>query len=132
VRIPGQGAPSNSGGPAGDLILDIHVEPHPFFRREGDDLHVDVPITVAEAVRGAKVKVPTPDGAVAIKVPELTQSGTKVRVRGKGVVRKGKEAGDLYVHFMIHVPTAKTPEIEKAIDVLASAQTDDARRALKF
>jgi curved DNA-binding protein len=132
VRIPGQGAPSNSGGPPGDLILEIHVQPHPFFRREGDDLHVDVPITVAEAVRGAKVKVPTPDGAVNIKVPEHTQSGTKVRVRGKGVTRKGKEAGDLYVHFMVHVPTAKTPEVEQAIDTIAKAQTDDVRRDLRF
>lgn len=132
VRIGGQGGPSPNGGPSGDLVLHIHVHPHHFFRREGDDLHVDVPITIAEAFRGAKVKVPTIDGAVQLKVPERTQSGSVVRVRGKGVAKKGKEAGDLYVHFMVRVPTESTPEIERAIDALAAQSGDDLRRDLKF
>ncbi|MGH7294968.1 MAG: DnaJ C-terminal domain-containing protein, partial [Polyangiaceae bacterium] len=76
VRIAGQGAASPSGGPRGDLVLTIHVTPHAFFRREGDDLHLDLPVTVAEAYHGAKVKVPTVDGSVALKVPAGTQSGT--------------------------------------------------------
>jgi curved DNA-binding protein len=124
VRIAGHGAPSPNGGPPGDLLLHIHVEPHAIFRREGDDLHVDVPITVAEAYRGAKVKVPTIDGAVALKVPERSQSGSVVRLRGKGVARKGKPEGDLYVHFMVQVPTTSTPEVEKAIDAIAHAEGD--------
>ena len=135
VRIAGHGAPSTSGGPSGDLILEIHVEPHPFFRREGDDLHLDLPITIAEAYRGAKVKVPTTDGAVTLKVPAHAQSGTQLRLRGKGVSRKGKEAGDLYVHFMVRVPTSDAPHAEQVvelIDKLAALDTEDPRRDIKF
>jgi curved DNA-binding protein len=132
VRIPGQGSQSPNGGPPGDLILEIHVEPHALFRREDDDLHVDVPITVAEAYKGAKIKVPTPDASVTLKVPEGTQSGGKLRVRGKGVARKGKPPGDLYVHFLIVIPTARSPEIESAIDKLAAVDTEDPRAHLKF
>ena len=130
VRIPGQGAPSPNGGPPGDLLLVIHVQPHELFTREGDDLHLDVPITVSEAIKGAKVKVPTFDGAVAVKVPPGTSSGTKLRLRGKGVARKGKEPGDLYVRFMVHVPAA-TPELEKLADEIAKLETEDVRAKLR-
>src|SRR5262249_4837053 len=81
-RIAGQRAPSPNGGPNGDLLLEIHVKPHPVFKREGDDLHVEVPIRVSEAIKGAKVRVPTFDGPVSVKVPPGTQSGTTLRVRG--------------------------------------------------
>ncbi len=132
LRIPGQGGPGGGGGPAGDLLLTIHVTPHPFFRREGDDLHVEVPITVGEAYHGAKVRVPTPDGDVTIKVPPHTQSGNLSRLRGKGVARKGKEPGDLYVKYIVHVPTEDDPEVAKAVDVLASKMTGDPRTGLHF
>ncbi len=101
VRIAGQGAPSANGGPPGDLLLTIHVSPHPHFKREGDDLHLDLPITVSEAYFGAKVRVPTIDGDVTLKVPPRTDGGKTMRLRGKGVARKGKEPGDLYVHFQL-------------------------------
>jgi curved DNA-binding protein len=130
VRIAGQGAPSSNGGQSGDLILVIHVQPHPHFRREGDDLHLAVPITVAEAYKGAKVKVPTVDGSVSLKVPEKSQSGTVVRLREKGVARKGRPAGDLYVHFEVHVPTQDDPKVVAAIDALAEFQTEDLRADL--
>ena len=132
LRIPGQGGSGFGGGPAGDLLLTIHVTPHPFFKREGDDLHVDVPITVGEAYNGAKIRVPTPDGDVTLKVPAHTQSGNVSRLRGKGVVRKGKEPGDLYVKYIVHVPTQDDPEVAKAVDVLASKMTDDPRAGLRF
>ena len=132
VRIAGQGSPSPNGGPAGDLILDIHVEPHPHFRREGDDLHLDLPITLAEAYHGAKVKVPTVDGAVTLKVPPRTQSGNILRLRGKGVARKGKAPGDLYVHFLAHVPTSTAPEVGELIDSLAKHQAEDPREGIKL
>ena len=132
VRIPGGGGPSSSGGPRGDLLLVIHVTPHPFFRREGADLHVDLPLTIAEAYRGAKVKVPTIDGAVTLKVPALAQSGSVVRLRAKGVARKGQEAGDLYVHFMVHLPTTQSPDIDAAIETIAAHQTEDPRADLRF
>jgi len=130
VRIAGHGAPSPSGGPKGDLLLTIHVEPHPFFRREGDDLHLDLPVTVAEAYKGAKVKVETFAGPVSLKVAPRTQSGSVVRLRGKGVTKKG-HTGDLYVHFMVHIPTANTPAVEEAVEKLAAAQPDDPRKDIR-
>jgi curved DNA-binding protein len=132
IRVPGQGALSPNGGPSGDLMLLVHVEPHPFFRREGDDLHLDVPVTVSEAYRGAKIRVPTTDGFVSLRVPEGTQSGGVLRVRGKGVHRKGKTPGDLYVHFLVRVPTSRSPEVAAIIDQLAAHEGDDPRTELKF
>jgi curved DNA-binding protein len=127
VRIAGHGAPSPNGGSAGDLLLTIQVEPHPFFRREGDDLHLDLPLAVAEAYRGGKVKVETFVGPVTLKVAPGTQSGTAVRLKGKGVTRKGK-TGDLYVHFMVHVPAVRTPEVDELVERLAALQTEDLRK----
>jgi curved DNA-binding protein len=106
VRIAGQGGVSPNAGPNGDLVLVVHVKPHRIFKREGDDLHLDVPINVSEAVNGTKVKVPTFEGPVAVKVPPGTQSGTVLRVRGKGIARKGRPQGDLYVKFMVRIPSS--------------------------
>jgi curved DNA-binding protein len=130
VRIKGQGAASPNGGPNGDLILVIHVEPHPLFTRDGDDLTVEVAITTSEAIKGAKVKVPTFDGDVHVKVPAGTQSGTKLRVRGKGVVRKGREPGDLYVRFMVHVPTGSDEKLLELADEIAKFEHGDVRANL--
>jgi curved DNA-binding protein len=133
VRIAGQGGLSPTGGPRGDLVLAIHVRPHPFFKREGDDLTVEVPIRLSEAVKGAKVKVPTFDGPVSVKVPPGTHSGTMLRVRGKGVSRKGRTPGDLYVRFMVHVPTANAADaarIHQLVDELARYEDPSIRNAL--
>jgi curved DNA-binding protein len=132
VRIAGQGGPSPSGGPSGDLVLSIHVTPHPFFRREGDDLHLDLPVTLAEAYHGARVKVPTVDGPVTLKVPEGTQSGNVVRLRGKGVAKKGRSPGDLYVHFLVRIPADPTPDVAKLIDELAKHQPGDPRAEIRL
>jgi curved DNA-binding protein len=132
VRIAGQGAPSPSGGARGDLVLTIHVTPHPYFRRDGDDLHLDLPVTVAEAFHGAKVKVPIVDGAVSLKVPEKTQSGQTVRLRGKGVARKGRTAGDLYVHFLIQIPTEGGAELARLVDEMAKLQPGDPREHIRL
>lgn len=129
VRIPGQGGASPNGGPAGDLILVIHVEPHPLITREGDDLEMEVPIWASEALRGAKIKVPTFDGDVNLKVPAGTSSGTKLRLRGKGVARKGKEPGDLYVRFMVHVPKDAPGSVAEE---LAKLEKTDVRADLKI
>ena len=126
VRITGQGAPSQNGGPPGDLLLDIQVSPHAFFRREDDDLHLDLPITVFEAMRGGKVKVPTVDGAVTLKVTPGTQSGATARLKGKGVTRKG-HTGDLYVHYQVHVPTKTTPELEALLAAVEKLPQEDPR-----
>jgi curved DNA-binding protein len=127
VRIPGHGGPSPNGGPAGDLILVLHVQPHKFFRREGTDLHLDVPLTLAEAYKGSKVRVPTFHGTVSVKVPERTQSGTVMRLRGKGIQMKGKEAGDLYIRFIVLVPNDASPELAGLIEQIARFQSTDPR-----
>ncbi|HEX7603720.1 MAG TPA: J domain-containing protein [Polyangiaceae bacterium] len=132
VRIAGHGGPSPNGGPPGDLMLTIHVEPHAFFRREGDDLHLDLPLTVHEAYLGAKVKVPTIEGSVSLKVPARTQGGATMRLRGKGVAKKGHEPGDLYVHFQIKLPEAESPELDALIEKLAAFDKGDPRATIKL
>ena len=130
VRIPGQGAPSPNGGPRGDLVLSVHVTPHPHFHREGDDIHLDLPITIAEAYHGAKVRVPTLDGAVTLKIPEGAQSGQVVRLRGKGVARKGRPTGELYVHFLVQIPKDGGGEVAELIDRIAKFQEGDPRQGI--
>lgn len=122
VRIPGQGAPSPNGGPSGDLVLVIHVRPHDMFKREGDDLHIEVPIRFSEAIRGAKVKVPTFEGPISLKVPPATQSGTILRVRGKGVARKNRPKGDLFVRFVVQIPPKEQAELAEVQQIAAALE----------
>jgi DnaJ-class molecular chaperone len=110
IRLRGQGAPSPSGGPSGDLLIAVRVEKHPSFQRRGDDLDVRVPVTLAEAAAGCKVDVPTPQGTIAVKVPPCTSSGTKLRVKGHGVPRVGGKTGDLYAEIMIVMPAQLTEQ----------------------
>lgn len=131
VRVAGHGAPSVMGGPPGDLVITVHVNPHPSFERDGLDLYLNLPITVGEAHRGAKVRVPTPDGAVTLSVPPHSQSGQEVRLKGKGVKRAAKQ-GDLYVRFMVKLPAKDSEEIEQAVSTLESAMTGDVRGGIHF
>ncbi|OYW22831.1 MAG: molecular chaperone DnaJ [Planctomycetales bacterium 12-60-4] len=106
IRLAGQGQPGRFNGSAGDLLLTVQVEPHRYFRREGANLLVDVPITPSEAVLGAKVEVPTlTEGAVVLTIPPGTSSGMKLRLRGKGIVDpQSKQPGDQFVVVKIVVP----------------------------
>ncbi|HEX2671587.1 MAG TPA: DnaJ C-terminal domain-containing protein [Polyangiaceae bacterium] len=131
VRIPGHGAPGAFGGPPGDLILNIRVSKHPHFERSGLDLYLDLPITVGEAYRGAKVRVPTPDGAITLTVPKHAQSGQVARLKGRGVKRKA-EQGDLYIRFQIKLPVSESDEIDAAISALDAAMTGDVRADVHF
>jgi curved DNA-binding protein len=131
VRVPGHGAPSMMGGPAGDLVITVHVNPHPFFERDGLDLYLNLPITVGEAHRGAKVRVPTPDGAVSLSVPKHAQSGQEARLKGKGVKRAGKQ-GDLYVRFQIKLPAQDSEAIDQAVTTLENAMSGDVRGGIHF
>jgi len=124
VRVPGKGSPGRSGGAPGDLVLTIEVEPHPLLRREGDDLHMDVPITLKEAYGGAQITVPTPYGDVKLKVPEGAQSGQKVRLRGKGVARKGRPPGDLFVRFLVTYPSERNERVRRTVETLEEAPRD--------
>ncbi len=104
IRLAGQGAPGIGGAPAGDLYLEVEFKPHPFYRVEGRDLYLDLPITPWEAALGAKVKVPTPGGVVDLKIPPNSKSGRKLRLKGRGI--PNSPAGDLYVVLQIVVPPA--------------------------
>ena len=104
IRLRGQGQPGAGGGPPGDLFIRVHVAPHPFFRREGKNLYLTLPVTAAEAAAGTKVDVPTPKGTVALKVPPGSNTGTKLRIRGRGVAPSGQEPGDLIVELAVKLP----------------------------
>jgi len=131
VRIPGHGAPGAFGGPPGDLLLSIRVAKHPYFERSGLDLYLDLPITVGEAYRGAKVRVPTPDGPITLTVPKHAQSGQIARLKGRGVKRKN-ETGDLYIRFQIKLPATTSDELDEAVKTLESAMTGDVRADVHF
>jgi len=113
IRLAGQGEPSPYGGPPGDLMLKVAIEPHRYFRRDGHDLLLDVPITPSEAVLGAKVEVPTlSEGQVLLTIPPGTSSGVKLRLRGKGVVDpQTRQTGDQYVVVKIVVPKDASPAL---------------------
>jgi DnaJ-class molecular chaperone len=115
IRLKGQGSSGLGGGPAGDALIEIQVTPHPHFRREGNDIHLEVPVTLAEAVLGASITVPTPHGEVTVKVPKHSDSGTQLRLRGKGVAaRSGHTAGNQYVTLKL-VAGQPDAELETAL-----------------
>jgi DnaJ-class molecular chaperone len=104
LRLRGQGQPGMGGGPAGDALIEITVEPHPLFRRDGNNVLVDLPVTLAEAVQGGKINVPTIDGPVSMTVPAGSNTGTKLRLRGRGIAPKGGTAGDQYITLKVVLP----------------------------
>jgi curved DNA-binding protein len=119
IRLAGKGGGAPGGGPRGDLYATIRVRPHPVFRREGRDVVVDVPISVREAIRGAQIEVPTLDGRATVSIPAGTDSGRKLRLRGKGVPDPtGGVAGDLYVVVQIRVPKHLDAEALAHVDAL--------------
>ncbi len=129
IRLAGKGEPGRSGGPPGDLYIVTHVKPHPIFGREGDSLHVDIPVTVSEAMNGAEISVPTPSGPVQLQVPRGTKSGQRLRLKGKGVPNlKTKVPGDLYVTVRVQVPQADSAEAGEAARALDRFYNDDVRR----
>lgn len=128
IRLKGKGAPSPNGGEAGDLILQVSVRPHDVFGREGKNLTVEVPVTFVEAARGATIEVPTFDGEpVRMKVPAGSQSGRKLRVKGRGVETKSG-TGDLIVTLTIAVPNHLTSGMDEALEAFAAASPDESPR----
>lgn len=127
VRLEGQGGLGRGGAPSGDLWMAIRVAEHPLFDRIGDDLMIDVPITVAEAVRGATIAIPTPEGSVNLRIPPGTQSGRRLRLRGKGAPRlDGGPRGDLFARILIQVPEA-SPQLEAIAESLEPLYADSFR-----
>jgi molecular chaperone DnaJ len=128
IRLRGKGHPGEPGGEDGDLVVTVHVEPHPVFTIDGRDVRVTVPVTFPEAALGADIEVPTVDGAtVRVRVPPGTPSGRTLRVKGRGV--QAKQPGDLLVTVQVAVPQRVDGEARKAVDAFAAATAGENPRA---
>jgi DnaJ-class molecular chaperone len=110
MRLRGQGLPGSGGGPAGDLLLEVGVESHPVFHRDGDTLELTLPVSLAEAIEGAKVDVPTPWGTISLRIPAGTSGGRKLRAAGMGVRHSNGAKGDLIAEVQIMLPESADPE----------------------
>jgi len=117
IRVKGRGGAGLGGGPNGDVLLQVQVAPHPFIQRDGNDLRMDLPVTLREAVAGGKVPVPTLGGTLALSVPPLSNTGTTLRLKGKGVpAHGGLEAGDLYVRLVVSLPEQADEALKAFVD----------------
>ncbi|GAA1924411.1 molecular chaperone DnaJ [Streptantibioticus ferralitis] len=133
IRLRGKGAPGERGGPAGDLYVVVHVDPHPVFGRKGDNLTVTVPVTFPEAALGAEIRVPTLGGPpVTLKLPSGTPNGRTLRARGKGAVRKDGTRGDLLVTVEVAVPASVDGKALDALESYREATADEDPRAELF
>lgn len=132
LRLKGKGAPGSAGGPPGDALVEIRVRPHPWFERRGSDIHLALPVTLAEAIKGAKVTVPTLHGPVALTVPKRSSTGTVLRLKGKGLPHgKAHATGDQYVRLEVAIPKAADAELERLIAQWEAAHPYDPREAFK-
>ncbi len=128
LRLKGQGQPGLGGGPAGDAFIEIRVRPHPFFRREGRDIHVELPVSLGEAVLGGTVNLPTVDGKVSLKIPPGSNSGTVLRLRGKGVASPAtRQRGDQLVTLRVVLPDQPDAELKEFIERWSQAHPYDPR-----
>lgn len=131
IRLRGKGNPSPNGGPDGDLILVIKVSPHPHYQRLGKNLELTLPVTVGEAVLGAKVDVPTPSGTLTLSIPPGSSGGTKLRLKGQGVPVKGG-TGDLIVKLQIETPDSVDEESKQWIEQFEASNPMNLRDDLTF
>jgi DnaJ-class molecular chaperone len=131
LRLKGQGGRAPENGEPGDALIEIAIRPHPHFERKGQDIHLDLPITLPEAVLGAKVKVPTIDGPVRINVPPGSNSGHTLRLRGRGLARSAGERGDQYVRLVIMLPASPDPELADYLERWARERDYDVRGDLE-
>ena len=133
VRVAGKGEPGLNGGEPGDLYLIIHLKPHPFLKREGDDLLMEVPVTVGEAMAGGTINVPTIDGPVKVKVPVGSQSGQTLRLKGKGATNiKTRQRGNLLIKLAVKVPKTNDPEIIETVKKMDSLYEQDVRSGISI
>ncbi len=133
LRLKGKGAPGFGGGPPGDALIEVLVAPHPFFRRDGDDIQLELPVSLAEAVLGARIPVPTVTGPVTMTIPKGSDTGTRLRLRGKGIHRRhrGKEtAGDQYVTLKVVIGASSDEELAAFLKQWAEKHPTDPRGAM--
>jgi molecular chaperone DnaJ len=132
IKFKGRGQAGQNGGPAGDLYVVTKVAPHPFFRRSGSDVLLDVPITFTEAALGASIEIPTVDGSVSLKIPSGTQNGQTFRLKGKGAPKlKGSGRGDMLATVRIVVPKELSANEKELLIRFASSRKDNPRRIFK-
>ena len=129
VRVSGKGEPGSNGGQPGDLYLIIHIKPHPLFRRDGENLYMEVPVTVHEAMAGGTINIPTITGPVNLKVPPKSQSGQTLKLKGKGALNpKTKQRGDLMVKLIVKVPKTDDREVLEMVGKIDRHYTEDVRK----
>ncbi|MEQ8247308.1 MAG: DnaJ C-terminal domain-containing protein [Alphaproteobacteria bacterium] len=132
LRLRGKGLPGIGGGHPGDALVALRVAPHRLFRRDGNDIHVDLPITLGEAVLGAKVDVPTPTGSVVLTIPANSNTGKVLRLRGKGVPnRRGDGHGDLYVALRVILPEKADPDLKAFIETWTREHPYEVRQSME-
>lgn len=127
IRLAGQGTPGRDGAPAGDLYLRVRLRPHPRFRREGDDLYLDLPVAPWEAALGATVPVQTLTETAQVRVPAGSSTGRRLRLRGRGLPQRGGGRGDLYATVQVAVPKRLSDEERELFEKLASVSDFDPR-----
>jgi DnaJ-class molecular chaperone len=130
LRLKGKGGEGVGGAPPGDALIEVHVAPHPHFRRDGDNILLDLPVTVAEAVLGARVTVPTVTGPVAMTIPKGSDTGTQLRLRGKGIQRRGGTAGDQIVALKVVIGDSGDSELSAFLETWAEKHKTDPRRGM--
>jgi DnaJ-class molecular chaperone len=132
LRLKGQGMPGFEGGPAGDAYVEVHIQPHAFFERKDNDIQLELPISLAEAVLGGRIQVPTIDGPVAMTVPKGSNTGATLRLRGKGIVDQASgQRGDQYVHLKVVLPKAPDAELEKLVEQWSKDHAYDPRAGME-
>lgn len=129
IRLAGEGGAGGNGGPSGDLFLRVHIKPHPRFRVDGQDLHVDLPVSPSEAALGARVPVPTLTGSARVQVPAGSSSGRRLRLRGEGMPTSRGGHGDLFAHLQIVVPKQLDDRERELYEQLAAASKSAPREA---
>jgi molecular chaperone DnaJ len=131
MKLKGMGNAGPGGGPPGDLFIDISIRPHPFFKREGKDLYIDLPVTFGEAALGAKVEVPTIDGVAVMTIPPGTQSGQKFKLTGKGFPSpKGGQRGSQFVNIKVVVPKEMSGKAKEAVKEIEGLYKENPRKGL--
>src|SRR5437660_2286636 len=129
LRLRGKGGPGFGGGAAGDALIEVHVAPHPLFRRDGDDVKIELPVSLVEAMLGARVMVPTVTGPVAMTIPKGSDTGVQLRLRGKGIQRS-KNPGDQYVTLKVVIGASSDPELAEFLEKWGPRHPFDPRQGM--
>ena len=127
LRLKGKGQPGIGGGPDGDALIEVHVVPHPYFRRDGDNILLELPVSLTEAVLGGRVTVPTVTGPVTMTIPKGSDSGAQLRLRGRGIHRRGQAEGDQIVTLKVVIGASGDPELAAFLETWAAQHPTDPR-----